>query len=88
MDVAFRCSLRLLLEGMKNLNRIRQTRGMDHAKAAGFMPHPNLFHAFANRCHRFEVIGLDAALQTVKLPTCTPPPIARTDYADTAIWIT
>ncbi len=78
VDVAFRCGLRLLLEGMKNLNRIRQARGMDQAKGAGFMPHPNLFHAFADRCHRFAVIGLDAALQTVNLPT----PSARTTEED------
>jgi hypothetical protein len=46
----------------KNPNRMRQARGMNHAKAAGFMPHPNLFHTFADRRQRFAAIGLDAAL--------------------------
>jgi hypothetical protein len=52
------CGLRLLLEGVKDEDRISQASRVDHMESAGVIPHSDFFDAFANRWHRLEVVGL------------------------------
>lgn len=62
---------------MQHANRFFQPRCLDHSKRTGVIPHPDLFNAFADDRHGLEVVGLLAALQSVKLTTGVLPCVAR-----------
>ena len=62
---------------MQHVNRICQSRRVNHAKSTGVVPHPNLLNAFADGGHRFEVVVLLSVLDAVKLTTRILSCIAR-----------
>jgi hypothetical protein len=77
VDVALRRGLRLLLESMKDVDRISQASRIDRAEGACIISHSNFFDPFADRWHGLEVVGLLAALYAVKLAADIVPRVAR-----------
>jgi hypothetical protein len=52
---------------VQNIDGVRTPREADHAVCAGLIQETKLFDALANDRHRFEIVGLFAALNLVEL---------------------
>jgi len=77
LNIAPRCRLRFLVEGMQDVNPAPNPGGIDDPVNTIPCTQTNFLNTFPDRRHRLEIVGLDPTLNLVQLETGILPGIIR-----------